>query len=77
MSKLGINSPLRSAVAHELAHLLQEIRGGALTAELAGQLSRAQIRALELQAEQIGAWTIGRELGIMGRARALLASLLH
>lgn len=77
MSKMGIQTPMRSAAAHELAHMLQEIRYGALTSERAGALTRADVLRYELGAEMIGHWAVGRELGWVGRFRAHLASWLH
>jgi hypothetical protein len=52
---------LKNASGHVLVHLLQEIRYGALTAEEAGTLTRAQVRFFEWQGAAGGKLTIGGE----------------
>jgi hypothetical protein len=74
---VGIQRPVTSVTAHEMGHLLQEVRFGALTAEEAGTLTRSQILRYELGAESIGHWAVGKELGWWGTFRAYAAAYLH
>ena len=72
---LADRKPLQSATGHELIHMLQEIRYGALTMERAGQLTRSQVRFFEWQAGAGGKLTVGGMPGWFEEFYGWLASL--